>query len=666
MGKSKGVWLLGIYLFLAVYLLPMFPHGGSANELTRWATAASIVEHGSFETSWTEPLIGKNVDTALVDGRTYSNKAPGIAILAAPFYAITRIVVGPPDASNIRISLFVMRFALSSLPLFLLGLWLYKKGADEFSVATLLFATPLFVYSLLFFSHALVGVLIYVAFRLIFDGDVVTPRNCLIAGLLCGLAVICEFPAAIPVGVIGLGILFATASSRPKSVAGFLAGGAPFAIFLLVYNASLFGSPFSMSYAHESFPEWAEVANQGVFGIGFPTLSNVILLLVSPSRGLFFTAPVLALAVITFFTSNKRSSLRHRVKVVAILATIIAMFGHGAAHGGWAFGPRYLVMIMPLMLDSFFVEEGEGYDLWRELLFAVSLIFCVVPILTFPFAPPEFNSPHNDFWTKFLVQEQWVVPNLVNLFGVGSSLWALAPIFVAIAGVIAIVAISNKRSTSAIAGISIGVAAASAWMFLPGRDSQEDTFRRATIAERYFKPAHRMDAYRETAMAARDWPALRRINDTEWNIADVRAFAPDDFPYLTMPRSRELSPSVLIRSAIDLQQRGEMDDAQSVLLAGSESFPFARCEFYTNFAVIKYTLGEKDYALSALESVQPLVNPASRPECLRGQYLLGSLYRELGRNADAENTFRAFVGNSSTTTDPELLEARQHLLSTSK
>jgi len=24
----------------------MFPHGGSANELTRWATAASLVERG--------------------------------------------------------------------------------------------------------------------------------------------------------------------------------------------------------------------------------------------------------------------------------------------------------------------------------------------------------------------------------------------------------------------------------------------------------------------------------------------------------------------------------------------------------------------------------------------------------------------------------------------
>jgi len=34
--KNKRLAILAIYFFLAIYLLPMFPHGGSANELTRW------------------------------------------------------------------------------------------------------------------------------------------------------------------------------------------------------------------------------------------------------------------------------------------------------------------------------------------------------------------------------------------------------------------------------------------------------------------------------------------------------------------------------------------------------------------------------------------------------------------------------------------------------
>src|SRR6476659_5374 len=176
----------------------MFPHGGSANELSRWATAASLVEHGSFEISWTEPLIGPNEDTSRSGDKIYSNKAPGTAVLAAPFYAITRLFVGPPDPLNIRVSWFVIRFFLSTLPLRLLGLWFYSRESDELSLAILLFATPLFLYSLLFFSHVFVAVVIYFAFRVIFDQRYILPWHAFSAGVLCGIDVISEFPAVIP------------------------------------------------------------------------------------------------------------------------------------------------------------------------------------------------------------------------------------------------------------------------------------------------------------------------------------------------------------------------------------------------------------------------------------------------------------------------------------
>ena len=155
----------------------MFPHGGSDNELTRWATAASLIEHRSFEISWTESLIGKNVDTAQFGEKIYSNKAPGTAVLAAPFYGLTRIFIGPPNASNIRVSWFVMRLFISTLPLLLLAFWLYRKGADVFSLAALLFATPLFLYSQLFFSHVFVAVLLYFAFRLLYDDGANSVRS---------------------------------------------------------------------------------------------------------------------------------------------------------------------------------------------------------------------------------------------------------------------------------------------------------------------------------------------------------------------------------------------------------------------------------------------------------------------------------------------------------
>lgn len=662
MARNKGVWLLAIYLFLAVYLLPMFPHGGSANELTRWATAASLIEKGSFEISWTESLIGKNVDTATVGAKIYSNKAPGPAMLAAPFYGLTRIFIGEPSASNIRISWFVMRFAIASMPLFLLGLWLYKKEADEFSLATLLFATPLFLYSLLLFSHVLVGVLVYFAFRLIYDNRVIMPGNSLLAGALCGLAVISEFPAIFAVATLGAGILLAAKRDRLSGIAYFVLGGLPFAVLLLIYNYSLFGSPLSMSYAHESFPEWAEVAGQGVFGIGLPSISNVFLLLFSPLRGLIFTAPILVLSIFRFFTSQDSASHRHRVKIATIIVTILFISGHGAAHGGWAFSARYLVFIIPLFLDSLFDHEAYEYsNLWQGLLFGVSILLCAIPVLTFPFAPPEFRFPHNDFWVSFLMQENWYVPNTGNVFGMQSSVWSLIPVVLALAGVVLIVCLTSRRRTKFAIGFGASLLLVGAYVFWPLTETDEARFRRATIAERYFIPANRLDAFREQAVARGDSAALRRVNDFAWNIADVRAFVPDDFPYLAS-REFSLSPTRLMASAVELQKQSRTDEAEQILKNGKTEFPFAACEFSSNLAVIYYSTNRKDLALAELEQIQPLVNKASRPDCLRSQFLLGSLYREMNRPDDANKLLRGFLLNSESSTDTQIREFRRQLI----
>jgi tetratricopeptide (TPR) repeat protein len=657
--KNKGLWILAIYFFLAIYLLPMFPHGGSANELTRWATAASLVEKGTFEISWTEDLIGKNVDTARVGDKTYSNKPPGTAVLAAPFYALTRIFVGAPDASNIRISWFVMRLFLSTLPLLFLGFWLYGRDSDELSIAALLFGTPLFLYSLLFFSHVLVAVLIYFAFRLLYDTERIFLRNCVLAGFLSGLAVTCEFTAVIPVLVFGVGLFFADRRNqhRLQNLFIFALGGAPFAILLLVYNYAIFGSPFALSYAYESFPEWAEVAGQGVFGIGFPTLSNIYLLLISPSRGLFFYAPILFLPIVAFFTSRERRTLRHRVKIAAIVVSILVLCGHGAAHGGWAFGARYLVFVLPLFLDSFF--DGEIYELsniWQGVLFTISFLLCTLPALTFPFAPPEFKYPHNNFWGALLFYENWFTPNLANVFGLSSSVWTILPALILLFAVLFIVRRCVRRPGRFTAGIFAGLILVGVYLALPNLDNPENEFRRATIAERYFKPANRLEIFKATT----NWQILQRVNNFEWTIADIRAYAPNDFPYLAT-RDFKPSPTAELRKVLELQNQNKLPEAETILQKGKEAFPFARCEFGANLAVIYYTTDRKDLALTELESVQNLVNPASRPDCQRSQFLLGSLYREKGETDKANQTFQKFLTNTQNSNDSEIKNFRQQI-----
>src|SRR5207237_617279 len=140
------------------------------------------------------------------------------------------------------------------------------------------------------------------------------------------------------------------------------------------------------------------------------------------------------------------------------LITILVMSGYGAAHGGWAFGPRYLILVIPFLLDSFF--DGEIHkmsSLWQGFLFGLSMILCTLPALTFPLALPEFTFPHRDFWLPFLIDEGWFVPNLANVAGVPSTVWALIPVFVALAVVIFIVTRSMRRPQRFFTGFAAAI-----------------------------------------------------------------------------------------------------------------------------------------------------------------------------------------------------------------
>jgi tetratricopeptide (TPR) repeat protein len=220
--------------------------------------------------------------------------------------------------------------------------------------------------------------------------------------------------------------------------------------------------------------------------------------------------------------------------------------------------------------------------------------------------------------------------------------------------------VNAREPKQFVLGVLAGLVVVGAYAFLPNLDDQEAQFRRATIAERFFRPANRLEPLRRKAMAGNDWKTLRRINESEWNIADARAFAPDDFPYL---ETQTLSPSPIaeLKKVMTLQQTGRTIEGERLLQGAKEKYPFGRCEFSTNLAIIYYTSNRKELALQELEGVQSLVDKAASSNCARSQFLLGSLYQELNRSEDARRVFREFMTNTEGATDAETKSYRQKL-----
>jgi hypothetical protein len=440
-----------VYAVLSVIVFPVFPHFVSPNEFTRWALAAAIVEDHSIEITRFVHVLGdvNFEDAAERDGHLYSNKAPGAALVGVPGYAAARMIVGPPTAANMRFSLTAMRLLAATIPLLVLAFMMARVtrrfGASEerarATVTILLFATPLFAYGLLNFSHALTAAAIFAAWVMLFIDP--SPQRDIAAGALIGLSTISEYPMAIAGAV-----LLAVAWRRVHRI---VIGGLPFALLLAIYNRAAFGSAFALSSGSERNAGFRELASGGVFGVGIPSLTRALRLLFDPSRGLFVFSPVLLLALIALWRRPAPLSRSARIALIAVPASLLILYsGYPNWHGGWSVGPRYLVPAVPFLLMPIAFLSAT----WIESLLAGAAVAAVALIsLTFPFPDVSFLVPWQTLGVP-LLREGLVAPNALHLVA-----RALAIFFPFALVALAILGLQKRWWIALGAGLMIGASA---------------------------------------------------------------------------------------------------------------------------------------------------------------------------------------------------------------
>ncbi|MBW3563684.1 MAG: hypothetical protein KY459_03060 [Acidobacteria bacterium] len=410
LGLAAGLLSVACYALIALLVVPVYPHFVSPNEFSRWAATSSIVERGSPEISWLLPLLGPRLeDISEIDGRRYSNKAPGGSFFAIPAYALAHAMIGPPGPATLRTSLFLCRIWTSTIPLLLLGALLAyaagKTGARPrriaLTVAALLFATPLFAYGLLFFSHALSALCVFGAWALLYlpawKGSL---WRALGAGALCGVAVLNEYTTAVPIAVFLAGLLVTGEWRRAATV---IAGGAPFAIILALYQKLTFGSFVAVSSGHERFDQFRELAESGFFGIGFPSASNLVAELLSPSRGLLLMSPFLLMLPLWITRARRRLPGAAIVTLlVAPVLLLLVLSGYPNWHGGWGVGLRYLVPVIPLLV---FPMVYSPFNRLETALIGASAAAVTITTFGFSFVPPEIPFPWVSLSGRLLLRD---------------------------------------------------------------------------------------------------------------------------------------------------------------------------------------------------------------------------------------------------------------------
>ena len=453
---------VALYALLALLVVPVFPHFLSPNEVTRWAFAASLAERRSPEISPVLPLLGPAFeDVSVRNGRVYSNKAPGAALVALPGYLLARPFLGPPFGASLRPSLTLMRLFGSTLPALVLALVFrgaaLRFGATparaDFATAALLLATPLFAYGLLLFSHALVAACLFGAWAAFFaPGTGGRTRRDALGGALLGLAVLSEYPAAVPAAVLFLCAVL----PAPRRALAVAAGGAPFAALLAAYDAVCFGSPFALSSGFERAGAFRELAGSGLFGIGLPSPAFLLRLLLDPSKGLLVFTPLLLLWPFAFPAARGRVMRGGGLALALVPLSLLVLFaGYPNWHGGFTVGARYLVPALPFLVFPFAFREGGVLEAG---LAGASVLACVGTTLAFPFVPPGFALPWGSFAGDFYGMGL-TAPNVLHLLGRPAALAVPVAAMLSAAAALSLFH-SKKRALAFCAGAAISLGAA--------------------------------------------------------------------------------------------------------------------------------------------------------------------------------------------------------------
>ncbi len=408
-------------LFVLLFLsYAYFYQAGGWNQNSRFALVRAITNDWSLRI---DPYQRNTGDKAIFEGHYYSDKAPGLSLLAAPIVEPARLVFmaagGDPETFE---GLALLSYLATALTVGLVTAWagvvLYDvalslgslQGGALFAAMALGLATPMWWLATTFIGHALSASCLVFSFaaacRIHADRQPANDSvNGWIIGLGAGWATVSEFPAAIPA------VLFAawTATSamrlgrdRARRILTALACGAgATAGVLMIYQYACFGSPFHLAYSSE---EGFEGLQQGFFGITLPTAHALQQVLFSEFRGLLPLSPLMIVAPVGLL-------MYREARTPAAIAFVVALFyillnaSYHYWEGGWSLGPRHLSPALPFLclgLAPLWSRGGRGGRAVLLALWLVSAGVSLVAVSTMPQPPANVSRPMRDLvWPAF-------------------------------------------------------------------------------------------------------------------------------------------------------------------------------------------------------------------------------------------------------------------------
>jgi hypothetical protein len=164
----------------------------------------------------------------------------------------------------------------------------------------------------------------------------------------------------------------------------------------MVCNRIAFGSPFTMGYSLEVEESFSGI-REGLFGFTVPSIGTFYMIALSPERGLFFYMPwaVPALAGL-WGRGGIRKALGEGPGIPLVVAWLLLFSAQYARASGWAFGPRYLIPVIPFLAWGLarFASRSPRHAFTSLVLLLPSMLMCLLGTFGEPHQPVHpFERP---------------------------------------------------------------------------------------------------------------------------------------------------------------------------------------------------------------------------------------------------------------------------------
>ncbi len=373
----------------------------STNDGSHYALIRAMGDEGRFIIDSFVEYTDFN-DYAEYEGHYYSDRPPGTAVAALPFYFLGRFLPGPIapahlgiDAANPTIVTLLMLPAIAG-GLVVAILYLLLRDNDISQRAAIIttlayaFGSLAFKYNGVIFSHAVSALCVMGGVFLVLRGvkkERLSPGLGVITGFALGYSVVTEYSNAV---FAAIALFYLVVCLRGALVGGkeawwglaalTLGGLLPLG-FLLFYNAANFGSPFATSYTYAQTYEWAQSFSttfdfplwEGVRGqlwAGWDSSEHSLV------QGIFLLTPVAFLALPGAWWYS-RARWREAALTLGIFMVFLLLMARHRTFGGYTGDTRYLTPFIS------FIFIPIGYTLERLFTMKEEAVKAILVFIAF-------------------------------------------------------------------------------------------------------------------------------------------------------------------------------------------------------------------------------------------------------------------------------------------